>query len=323
MKPIRTNRDGSTVLTRCTRIGYVLVLLVLFGVAANTSAQPVPPPVLEKGQTAPPKAEGPPREIPESELVQLDKNLPAFKAVRDGPFRLRGQDVLTIEQEKLAGWELDAYNYVLEFARRQPMERLRAYSAKDVQFNNLLLDNVRKEYLRDLIHFKGTLRRIQPLKPTEALDKTDGIEKLYECWIAPDGSANFLVLIVSEVPPGVEMGLSVRYRVAFDAYYFKHYHYESDEKKPEGKGNQWKMAPMFLGRSFEVLPNADEGPVFTGSMLAGVLGGLATIVLIAVGLGWWFRRGDREVKAAATRRIQESVKFEETAGPDSPASSGV
>ena len=167
------------------------------------------------------------------------------------------------------------------------------------------------------MHYKGTIRRLQPLKPTDDLRDTAGIKQLYEAWIVPDGYSNFLVLVVSELPEGVSLGEDQYQRAAFDAYYFKHYHYETRQKKADGK-NQWMAAPMFLGRSFEPLPPMDDGPVFTGSMLAGVLGGLAAIVLTAVGLGLWFRRGDRHVKAELDRR-HDHVTFDDIPpGPDVP-----
>jgi hypothetical protein len=273
----------------------------------------------EPGQTLRPKVEGPVvRDVPEEELVRLDKSLPWFKAVTDGPFRLHGQDEKLPDEraEALAAYEVNAYDYDLHFAKDKPLDLLRKYSAKDVPFSNLLAA-VRSDYYRDLLHYKGTIRRLQLLKPTEDLVKTAGIKQLYEAWMVPDGYSNVLVLVVSELPEGVSPGEDQFQRAAFDAYYFKHYHYESGEKKADGK-HQWKFAPMFLGRSFEPLPPLDDGPVFTGSMIAGVLGGLAVILLIAVALGLWFRRGDRHVKKELDRR-HDLVTFDDIPpGPDAP-----
>jgi hypothetical protein len=299
------------------RFGWIAVGLLVCLIAAPTTAQE---PTVEPGQTPRPKVEGPVvRDVPEEVFVRLNKDLDWFKVVTDGPFRLRGQDEkLPDELAEFRGQrEMDAYNYVLHFASDKPLDMLRRQSAKDVPFSNLLAP-VRSDYYRDLLHYKGTIRRLQALKPTDDLRRS-GIQQLYEAWMVPDGHSNVLCLVVTELPAGVAFGEDLYQRAAFDAYYFKFYHYESGEKRPDGKGNQWKSAPLFLGRSFEPLPPLDDGPVFTGTMLAGVLGGLSAIVLTAVALGLWFRRGDRHVKTELDRR-HDHVTFDDIpAGPDVPA----
>jgi hypothetical protein len=271
----------------------------------------------EPGQTPQPKVELP--QASEEERVRLDRTLRWFDAVTEGPFRLRGQEEkLPPELEGKGLIEMKAYNYVLAHAAKQPMDLLRKYSVKDVQYQSLLAD-VRRDYFRDLIHFKGVLRRLQPLKPTEELASIDGIKRLYEAWIIPDGAKDFLCLVVSELPEDIKEGDDLYVRVAFDAYYFKHYHYQSSKKKSDGKP-QWMAAPLFLGRSFENLgPPPSEGPIFSGTMLIGVLSGLSIIILIAVSLGVWFRRGDRKVRALTERRLHESVSFENIPESETPA----
>ena len=274
----------------------------------------------EPGQTPRPKVDDSVvQPIPDDLKVRLDKSLKRFEAVTDGPFRLRGQDEQLppgfLEKGNI---EMEAYNYVLAHAAKQPLDLLRKYSAKDVPIQNLWAD-VRRDYFRDLIYLKGILRRLQPLKPDDALYKDDGISKIYEAWIIPEGASNFICLVVSELPEGIELGADLNVRVAFDAYYFKHYHYESGQKKADGK-HQWMAAPLFIGRSFENLgPVPSDGPVFSGTMLVSVLAGLSTIVLVAVTLGVWFRRGDRRVRAATERRLQESVSFENIPDDGTPA----
>lgn len=297
-----------------TRPGFGWVVLALLaGPALGQEPTRVP------GQSSQPKVVGPAApDAPEEERVRLDRTAEWFQVVSDGPFRLRGQDEKLPDElaEARGKLEMKAYNYVLAFAKDKPPDLLRKYSTKDVPFSNLLAD-VRRDYFRDLMYFRGTIRLLQPLKPTDELRDLDGIAQLYELWMVPDGYSNLLCLVVSELPDGVTTGADLHQRAAFDAYYFKHYHYESGQKKPDGK-NQWMSAPLFLGRSFEPLPPLDDGPAFTGSLLAGVLGGLSAVVLVAVGLGLWFRRGDRRVRAVAARR-NDHVKFDDGPGPDGPA----
>jgi hypothetical protein len=276
-----------------------LCFLTIAGVAAQ-----------EKGQT--PKPEGPPpEERPEEERVKLYPDDDIFKYVEDdAPIAYRGQKVLDAKKDFAAAQELKAYDYVLAFASKQKPELMAKYATRDVPYPSLFKP-IRQDYLRELMHFEGRLALLIKVKATEGLRGLDNIDWLYEAWIYPKGHSEPLCLMVSELPPGVEPGEDKNINVAFDAYLFKLFHYESrGAKAGEAGKNQWRRAPLFLGKTFENKGSAnDVGPTYTDNMLLTIVLGLCAIAGTVAVLGWWLKRGGRYVEEERRRRLEETPKF--------------
>jgi hypothetical protein len=259
--------------------------------------------------------------VPEEELVKLDKSFPHFPFVEDpGPFIYRGEKIMDAKREGAAIRELKAYEYVLAFANRQPLERLRKYSTKNVPIENLFRP-IRQDYLRELLHIEGKLALVLTMKPTEDLKALEGIEQLYEVWVFPRGSTKLVCVVVSELPDGVSPGEDFNKWVAFDGYYFKMFHYESRQTKESSEDpdkKQWHRAPLFLGKAFEVIPSETTESTYTPGMLFGVVGGLAALGLTGILLTLWFRRGDRHIRTAARQKIEAQASFDDVAGQPGP-----
>jgi hypothetical protein len=273
----------------------------------------------EPGQTPRPKATEPLRSPTEDELVRLPRDHEYFKFVEDeGPLLNRGKPIADPALGYAAKMELKAYDFVLAHARRQPVERLRQHSVKDVPFDNLFRP-IKQDYLRELLHFEGRLALVLAMKPTDDLRDLEGVDQIYEAWITPRGSRHFACLVVTELPPGIKPGENQTANVAFDAYYLKLFYYESREPKdradPDKK--QWHKAPMFLGRSFDVTAPDEPATTYSPMMLAVVVSGLVALGLVALGMGLWFRRGDRRIQAGARERLHQSVTFDDIT--DAPA----
>jgi hypothetical protein len=274
----------------------------------------------EPGQTPRPAVTEPLREPSEEEQVRLAKDFPSFAALKDdAPFVYSGKTQMDVRRQEAALEEEKAFDYVLAHARRQPAERLTKYSIKDVPIENLYRP-IRQDYLRELVHVDGTLMLILPMRPTKNLTELDGIENLYEAWVSvPAPNTNRLVcLVVSELPTGVSPGENQFLKVSFDAYFFKLWHYETrqakDPKDPEK--HQWERAPLFLGKTFEVRgPAATEPGTYNSTMVLGLVGGLAVVIAAAVGIGLWFRKGDKNIRASARQKIESTVTFEDTPVP--------
>lgn len=267
----------------------------------------------EPGQTPRPKDTPPPADIPEEELVKLDKKFPHFEFVEDdAPFINRGHKIADARRANAADREQKAYDYVLEFAARQPTERMRKYSIKSVPVENLYR-SIRQDYLRELLHFEGKVALVHEMKPTDELAELAGIKQLYEVWIWPKDSTKLFCVVVSEIPEGLKLGEDHNQFVAFDAYLFKLWHYESRRKKEgdDSDKRQWERAPLFLGKTVELI--ADPTPpqdTFSPVMLGAVIGGLATICVVAFLITLWFRKGDRHVRYQARQKIESQVSFE-------------
>jgi hypothetical protein len=275
----------------------------------------------EPGQTPRPKDAPPPPNVPEEELVRLDKSFPHFQFVEDpGPFIYRGDKIMDARRESAAIRELKAYEYVLAFANRQPIERLRKYSTKDVPVENLFRP-IRQDYLRELLHIEGKLALILAMKPTEDLKALEGIEQLYEVWVWPRGSTKLVCVVVSELPEGLQPGEDFNKWVSFDAYYFKLFHYESrqgKEKSDDPDKKQWHRAPLFLGKSVELKGTIQEESTYTPGMLVGVLGGLLALGLAGFLMTLWFRRSDRHIRTAARQKIEAQAMFDDSPGQPGP-----
>lgn len=271
----------------------------------------------EPGQTPRPTTAEPVREPTDDELVKLDKTLPEWASVKDdAPFVYAGKREMDAVRMRRALEEEKAYNYVLAFAHRQPAERLRKASLKDVPLENLFHD-IRQDYLRELIHMEGQLALVTAMKPTDDLKDT-GIEHLYECWVFAKGTNKLVCLVASELPEGVTPGENQNARVAFDAYYFKLWHYETRKVKDPAKDpekREWHKAPLFIGKTFEVTGTATAETTYTPGMLYGLVGGLAALAVAGVAIGVWFRRGDRHIKSAAREKIVSGVMFENNPEP--------
>jgi hypothetical protein len=267
----------------------------------------------EPGQTPQPKSTDQLREPTEEELVRLDKDHPYFKPLEDeGPFHHRGQTIVDPKRRQSADAELKAFDYILGFASRQPIERLKKYSIKDVPVDNLFRP-IKQDYLRELLHFEGKLSLILAMKPTADLKELEKVDQLYEAWVFPRGSSKLVCVVVSELPDGVKSGEDQNVWVAFDAYYFKLWHYESRQAKDKADPDkrQWLRAPMFLGRTIEIIPEQTVvESIYTPTMLISVVSGLAALCALALGIGLWFRKGDRQIGATARERIHQSVTFE-------------
>lgn len=275
---------------------------------------------IEPGQTPRPKDTAAPAEIPEEELVKLDRTLEYFRFVEDpGPFIFRGEKPMDARREGAGIQEMKAYEYVLAFAKRQPVERLKKYSVKDVPVENLFRP-IRQDYMRELLHVEGKLALILAMKPTDDL-KDFGIDQLYEVWVFPRGSNKLFCVVVSELPEGLKPGKHYTEWVAFDAYYFKLFHYESEQKKDgadDSDKKQWQRAPLFLGKTVELIPESAEGSsTYSTGMLTGVLVGLGLLVGTGLVLTLYFRKSDRRVSSLARSKIEDQATFDNI--PDSPS----
>jgi hypothetical protein len=185
--------------------------------------------------------------------------------------------------------EARAYSYLLVHSRKFPAAELKLNARKDIAFAHLFEEPAK--YRGSLVYLEGRLRRLRRFDPP-ALAAKEGVPALYEGWLFTAGSfSNPFCVVVSEIGPGISLGERSDDEVAFTGYFFKKYRYKA--------GDGWRDAPLLIGRSLVLIdPDSATSSAPTGSVyLYVIVGTIATTVALAVGLIWWFRLSDRQVRA--------------------------
>jgi hypothetical protein len=191
-------------------------------------------------------------------------------------------------------FESQAYNYILVQANRLSPSAFARSARRDVTFAHLFEEP--GVYRGQVIHIEGQLRRLRKFNAPR-LAANEGVKTIYEAWIFDAvHTRNAYCVILTELPPGLKPAERMDRYVAFDGYFFKRYRYEA--------GDGWRDAPLLIGRTLTLqhappLPESDWSlykmflPVFLSS--------LSAMVVLGVVLTWWFRRGDRRVRASLAR----------------------
>jgi len=199
-----------------------------------------------------------------------------------------------------AAFEPQAYCEALWKASLVSLDAFANSTHMDVTYVDLF--NSPWRYRGEVIHFEGKLRRIRRFDPPGMI-AAKGIKDLYECWFFdPNHGPNPSCLVCSELPAGVVPGERLELKGRFDAYFFKKYRYTAIDSKP----GYAREAPLFLGRSFVVTsvppsPTVDPVAAEWKTVLLMFLGFVLATFILAFGLHWWLRHGDRRVHA----RIKE------------------
>ncbi|HEV3439879.1 MAG TPA: hypothetical protein VG122_21105 [Gemmata sp.] len=220
--------------------------------------------------------------------IVLDKNLLVFKSIKDDARVTKGDE----------NWqEAVAWNRVLLHARRFTPEELESNARTDIKFADLF-DPVRRDYKLQLVRFEGRLLMVRKMEPSQKL-RAAGLEAAYEGWLVPQDEprGNPVCIVFTDLPEGIEFG-RVNKWVSFAGYSFKLMRYESGERdKDDPSRNVTKRAPLLIGRAIisqrdPDAPSSVSWTAFVQVAVAVILGLLGT----AIGLAWWFRRGDNRAK---------------------------
>jgi hypothetical protein len=217
-------------------------------------------------------------------------------------------------QTRTENWEeFAAWSRVALHARKFPTAELERAARRDLGFADLFREH-RRDYQLDLVYFEGQLIALRrDDKPPPQLVEA-GVNAWYEGWLVPKdeaGNGNPISIAITELPEGLEpqsggRGQPLMNRsVSFAGYSFKLMQYESREPRPDDPTKRkWKRAPLLIGRSVTLHedPAANVRDQWRYGFVWPMVGGLAAIVAVAVGLGWYFRRGDRRVRAEMDAR---------------------
>jgi hypothetical protein len=189
--------------------------------------------------------------------------------------------------------EAKEYNDLLVLAHKTPAAAFANSSRKDLTFAHLFEQP--ELYRGEIVHVEGRMNRLRVFE-APAGAREAGVEQMYEGWIFDKdlyGGQNPMCLVFTDPPAGMRVGEKVNYLVKFDGYFFKRYRY------PAGDG--MRDSPLLIGHG-PVL----AGPAASGEEQGSTLGTdlvllflslLVGIMVLAVGLTWWYRRGDRHVRS--------------------------
>jgi hypothetical protein len=190
-------------------------------------------------------------------------------------------------------YEAQAYNYLLVKSHKASSDSLNKAARRDMTFAHLFEEP--EKYRGEIVHLEGTLKRLRRFDAPSVAAK-DGVPQLYEGWIFTDSSFNNpCCVILSELHPDIHVGEKVEIPVVFDGYFFKRYRYKAVD-------GHWRDAPLLIGKELRLSPSAassreDEAFTFAHLFLPAFLAVLCGTAGLALGLLWWFRRGDRHVHA--------------------------
>jgi hypothetical protein len=187
-------------------------------------------------------------------------------------------------------YEAQAYYYVLARAKHAPVEALAKAARRDPTYAHLFEEPAK--YRGQIVHLEGRLRRLRQFDTSRYAAKL-GVPVVYEAWVFDERYfGNPYCLLITSLPAGLAVGEQLDRTVAFDGYFFKRYRYKA--------GDGLRDAPLLIGPTLipREAPAVEESPwsfsrLFLPLFLSFILG----TVLLAVILGWWFRRGDRSVRA--------------------------
>ena len=219
-----------------------------------------------------------------------------FQFDKDRRFLKNVKDLTPIRGQADDHDEYDAYNELVLHTHQFTTAELQGAARLDVSYGDLFSKG-REDYRFELIKFQGRLKRLRKIEANEYL-KDNGIKELYEAWVVPNNDNNPMCIVLTEKPEGLEPNLEYNpsYRVTATGFFFKLFEYQSQEPSEKTKGGfLTRRAPLLMGKSIAVQPveDNDGGGPWREVFLPALLTGLGLFTVFALGVTWYFRRGDR------------------------------
>jgi hypothetical protein len=181
----------------------------------------------------------------------------------------------------------------------------------------------------EVIPVKGRLKMLR--RRDLPLQAADAARFLYEGWVFTETrNSNPVVVVFPDLPVDVKTGEQVDYKVEFNGYFLMRFRYLTGEGK-----NTWRDTLLFVAPTISVLgaaPGAakdSSGTATFGQLSGAILTGMIILVagtmLLVLGLGWWFRRGDKRFHHHLTRVRAGMFAESELAGeqPTSEKTTGI
>jgi hypothetical protein len=210
---------------------------------------------------------------------------------------------------------INLYNEALVHAFWTPVDAFAksARENKHVTFAHMYSQTDR--YRGKVIHLEGQLHRVVKYDEVPRGARDRGVLELYEGWIfLPTVKSRPVCVIFPILPEGLEPADRMNRRVAFDGYLIYLYRYRSARDRDPDLDT-----PLLIGPTvrLEAEPPTADRPLASPALIIGFISFVAAVVLLVVGLSWWFRRGDRQVRDHLTRmQAQRTVQMLEDDLPE-------
>jgi hypothetical protein len=194
--------------------------------------------------------------------------------------------------------EVEAYAQTLALAHWTDTAALDKAARRDLTYVQLFRDSAK--YRGEIVRIAGRMKRIRRYDDPPERARLAGVAHIYEGWLFNDDfGTNPVCCVFTDLPEGMRASEKMEERVEFAGYFFKRYRYKAADTPG---ANQWRDAPLLIGRVVAVLPHPPETssddwsrpllPIF----LSLVGGTIAFVVLLTV----WLNRSDRHVRRRLT-----------------------
>lgn len=234
--------------------------------AAEPGARAAPPVAASRPKPAPEVPLGPTDQDPEEANAAREE----FQAITDGTL---GIPVA----------EMFAYRRVVQWVLNQPVSLLEKRARTDVTLNDLMLWP--EEYRGKLLEMTLNARMI--LEDQRNAPREFGFP-IYEIWGSTADSGAWLYdAVVVDLPKGLPVGSRVNVKVRVVGYFFKLQGYYPARARP---GARPEKAPLVIGRVVWAEPGAPEKAAGAWSWQWVLLGALAVLIALWLGLTVLVRR---------------------------------
>jgi hypothetical protein len=197
--------------------------------------------------------------------------------------------------------EIGSYSAIITQAYYTSPLAFRKAARRDLTYAQIFADPA--TYRGQVVHMEGPLRMLAREEPTLQC-RADGVGNLYEAWILNENTQELFCFLSTELPPALAPFLGEdgkkklkdkTVRVSADGYFYKKFRY----KAIDSKANTARDAPVFIGHSLVYTPGSGETPEpdnWGHGIMALFLGIVGFAVVVVIGLTWWFRHSDRQVR---------------------------
>jgi hypothetical protein len=271
----------------------------------------------ENGGGFPEKA-APPAQGGDKSAVAVGSTVPPTDTIIPGPTDkdpeeqadVRAQFELLTDREALEAIEMPAYWRLFRWAWAQSFSEMERRANRDVMYVHLYdqPDKFRGKLVRLKLHIVRIVK-------WDAEENKGKFKHIYEVWGATEDSQSFpYVAVVSELPPGMKPGATVRYDGIFVGYFLKNMAYKAHDVL--------RGTPLLIGRLHALnVPGQSAKNVTADNSMWQWLTGIGIAVVVGIWLWLRFARV-RGTEAVVHKRAESEMEAWLKDAPTAPLAPG-